>query len=488
MIMNLSFKPDTPPAIHEQTQRYARYALIMLLAFALNAVLSPYAHADVRKGDIVMGESMSERGLKATFCPSVESNYVYLIDEEGTVYFERNANEPAQIASITKIMTAIIARENASSDMQITVSKNAATVGESSAGLWAGDKLSLDDALKGLMVPSGNDAAIAIGECVGKTIYESARSSGKDLFDTSGQKITGDGDEAYLAAFISAMNEKAAELGCSDTVFENPHGLDFNKFEGNLHSTAKDVSIIAMYAMQDEYFRSIVELPEATLKVDRNGNMVDVVVKSTDELIGRYEGACGIKTGNTPLAGPCFAGACERNGKMLYAIVLDSTSEAQRFKDATTLYDWVYDNYIMYDLAHSDITTSMTIDGATTDVPVVAEVALNAWIDKTVPATFSDPNAAIEVFAPLGNVSQSFEFNDISGSVRAGDVLGKATFYQRNEVIGTIDIIACEDVEAPSILTSLSIWWEKFTRMLSGQPDHAQSVIINECELIIDKS
>lgn len=469
-------------------RKTAQCAITIAIAFALVFSFSTPALADVRKNDIVMGQSMSDRGLKATFCPSVESNYVYLVDEDGTVYFERSADTPVQIASVTKIMTAIIAREHASTDTEIVVSSNAATVGESSAGLRTGDILSLDDALKGLMVPSGNDAAIAIAECVGKTIYEQAKSAGETLKDASGNDIQGDDNNTYLAAFVSTMNAKAQELGCTDSVFENPHGLDNHQFAGNLHSTAEDVSKIAMYAMQDEHFRSIVDLPEATLKVKRGGADVDVIVKSTDELLGRYDGACGIKTGNTPLAGPCFAGACERNGKMLYAILLDSTSEQQRFDDAVTLYDWVYDNYVMYDLAHSDVKVQMSTDNTTREVPVVAEVSLKAWVDKTVPATFANPDAVVEVFAPLGNISQTFEFNDITGGVRAGDVIGRATFYQRNEVIDEIDIVACEDVDAPSIFESIGIWWDKFTRVLSGQPDCAESVIINECELLIDKS
>ena len=240
-------------------RKTAQCAITIAIAFALVFSFSTPALADVRKNDIVMGQSMSDRGLKATFCPSVESNYVYLVDEDGTVYFERSADTPVQIASVTKIMTAIIAREHASTDTEIVVSSNAATVGESSAGLRTGDILSLDDALKGLMVPSGNDAAIAIAECVGKTIYEQAKSAGETLKDASGNDIQGDDNNTYLAAFVSTMNAKAQELGCTDSVFENPHGLDNHQFAGNLHSTAEDVSKIAMYAMQDEYFRSIVE-------------------------------------------------------------------------------------------------------------------------------------------------------------------------------------------------------------------------------------
>ncbi len=463
------------------------FAVALLLGGAHAALFSTdLAYGDVRKTDTVMGQSMESRGLKATLCPSVSAEYVYLVDSNGKVYFERNADTPAQIASITKIMTAIVAYENAPLDLQITVSSRAATVGESSAGLWAGDTLSLADALKALMIPSGNDAACAIAECVG------AHMIGEEVPEVS--LALGDSEEATAkrdraqAAFVKKMNDKAAEIGCTDTVFENPHGLDFDQFAGNLHSTAKEVSLIAAYAMNIDDFKDIVDMAEATFAVNRSGENVDITVKTTDELLGKYEGSCGIKTGNTTLAGPCFAGACERDGITLYAIILKATTEAQRFVDATNLYSWVYNNHITYKLAHSDESIPMTRNGVTEEVPVVAEVALSGWLDKTVPATFADPNATVDIFALDGNVSQSFEFFEPGGGVGVGDVIGRATFFQANKEIASVDIVACESVAGPNIVEGIQIWWEKLMRAFSGQPDRAQSVIINDVELTVDKN
>lgn len=462
--------------------------LALLLAFPVALCCPPEAQADIRRTDVIYGTTMESRGLKPTSCPNIGSEFVYVCSEDGTEYFSRSADEPTQIASITKVMTAVIALENSDMSREVTVSRTAASVGESSANLQAGDVLTMENALKGLMIPSGNDAAIAIAETIGPDFQAEAKRTGNTLHRADGSAIDSDDPASALDAFVAKMNEKAAELGCQNTVFENPHGLDGSQFAGDLHSTAREVAKICAYAMGMDSFRSLCDIPQAEIPVKRNGEDVTVTLETTDLLLGNYEGACGIKTGNTDLAGPCFAGACNRGGSDLYAIILHSASEEQRFIDCKTLFDWVYDNQIAYDLAHSPQETEMTLDGQTRQVPVVAEVALSAWVDKTVPATFKDPDAQVEVFAPQGNVSQRFEFGDVSGGVSAGQVIGKATFYQQNQEIASADLIACEDVAAPSFFESIGIWWDKACRTFSGQPTSAESSIINETPLILEKS
>lgn len=453
----------------------AHLALSLLSALSLVLVLPGVSLAEVQRTDTVMGQSMEARGLSAAECPSIDAKYAIVVDDDGIEYFGRGADTAANIASITKIMTAVVALERADADTRIYVSRSAASVGESSAGLLEGDMMDLKSALIALMVPSGNDAAIAIGESIGKAILEAQGSDAPS-------------DSAALDAFIEAMNVKAAELGCADTVFENPHGLDFDEFSGNLHSTAADVSLIARHAMGNELFRSIVKMETAQIDVSRGGQTVQLEFHSTDELLGNYEGACGIKTGSTDLAGPCFAGACERNGRYLYAIVLDSADDAQRFVDTETLFNWVYSNQIDYKLANSDTYQEMQDEeGAWEDVPVVAYVSLSAWLDKTVPATFADPDQAVSVFRLEGNVSQEFEFYDIPGSVRAGDVVGKASFYQRNAKIAETDLVACEDVPAPGIFDTVGIWFTRIGNAFTGAQDAAESAIVNKTPLILEK-
>ncbi|MCI2241911.1 D-alanyl-D-alanine carboxypeptidase family protein [Adlercreutzia faecimuris] len=447
----------------------AACALALAVALACAPLAAPgVAWADVRKTDLVMGTSVEQRGLPAALCPNVAADYAALLSSDGTLYFERDADAQVRIASITKVMTAIVALDSgAPLDTPVTVSARAAQVGESSAGLLAGDTMTLESALKGLMIPSGNDAAIAIAETLGP--------------------LLGPGEPE--AAFVAAMNAKAAELGMEGALFANPHGLDNGSHAADMHCSARDVATMCSYAMKSETFRSIVAMDEATIPVTRaDGTPATVTLKSTDKLIGVYEGACGIKTGYTEAAGQSFAGACERGGEYLYAIVLHSTSENQRFDDAEALYNWVYGNRVSYPLAHSDRTVAMDVDGAPAEVPVVAEVSLGAWLDKTVPATFADPDAAVEVFAPDGNVSQSFELFDVNGAVSAGDTLGRATFYQANEVVAVIDVVAAADAAAPGFFEGVGIWWDRLWRGLAGEPTAAESVIINDTPLIFDKT
>lgn len=468
--------------------RFATCALALVLGASLfSCFTAADAHADVRKSDLIAGKSVEDRGIAAIKCPSIDAEFAMLVDSDGFVYFERNADVSAQIASVTKVMTAVVAMDEAPLDTPITVSKAAADVGESSAHLQAGDKMSLEVALKALMLPSGNDAAYAIAESVGGLFVQQAKQSGSTITGADGNAIDLDAPDAGYNAFVAAMNAKVTELGCENSLFTNPHGLDDGAWAAGLHSCASDVAKIVAHAMSNETFRSIVATDAATIQVTRDGAKADVELESTDALLGVYEGACGVKTGYTDLAGSCFAGAVDKDGKTLYSVVLHSTSDVQRFNDTTTLWDWAYDNLVAYPLASSSESVSMSLDGQVRDVPVVAYAPLASWIDKTVRVTFADPDAAVEVFALNGNVSQEISLDEISGAVASGDVVGRAVFYQNNEVVATQDVIACEDVAAPGVLEGMGIWWDRLIRGFTGQPTCAEAKIINSTPLIYDK-
>lgn len=451
-------------------------AALLALSSALQLYTPDSAYAEVRRSDVVLGQTVEERGLTVAQCPSIDALYACVMDENGTIYFERDARSATQIASITKVMTALVALDAVDEGIvslndTFTVSAAAAEVGESSAGLQEGDKLDLNTALYALMVPSGNDAAIAIAEYVGQRMLDSG-SSGSDGYQV----------------FIDAMNEKCAELGCVDTVYRNAHGLDSGEFEGDQHSCAYDQAVIVKEAMLDERFRDTVDSGDTTITVDRNGEDTDLALESTDQLLETYEYACGVKTGYTELAGNSFAAAANNGTRYLYAIVIHSSSETQRFTDAQTLCEWVYDNIVTYSLANNDETRSVTLGGQMYDAPVVAQVAHADWMDRTIAATLADPDAVAEVFALNGNVSQSFEFNDVHGNVHVGDTLGTATFYQHNEVIAQVDVVAAEDVSAPNFFEGVGIWWSRLYNNFSGGSQVAESVVLNTTPLLNDKA
>lgn len=458
------------------TKPFGKRCAAALLSAALAASLFPgAAFADVRTSDIVAGLSVQDRGLTASSCPNIVAERSIVVDEDGTVYFERDADTQVHIASVTKTMTAIVALEYG--DLQnttITVSQNAASIGESSAMLQAGDSMNLESALKAMMICSGNDAATAIAESMGSSI--------KQALNDKGDPNVPDG---AFDAFVYAMNKKAKSLGMDDALFANPHGLDFDQYSADMHCSARDVAKMCTEAMKNETFRNIVSTDATTIQVQRNGQSADVKLQSTDILLGNYDGACGIKTGYTEKAGECFAGAVMRNGKRLYAIVLGSSTEAQRFTDATTLDDWVYGNTIDYPLVHSSETTTYTTStGTSATVPVVANVSHSGWMDKTFKATLADPTATVKVFTLDGNVSEDVQFDTISGDVTPGQKVGTVTFYQHNQVIAQQDLVAAESCAAPNPIEGISIWWNRLFAGFSGAQTQAESSVVNTTPLI----
>lgn len=421
----------------------ACFGLTMCLAFP------GAAQAEVRKADIIAGISVEDRGLTVAECPSIDAAHAILVGADGSVYFERAADEASRIASITKVMTAIVAIDNAPSGTFVAVSDAAAEVGESSANLQAGDVMDFESAIKALLVPSGNDAAVALAETVGTAMIVEDPSLGNDP----------------VGVFVDAMNRKAAELGCTDTVYENPHGLDDGNYDGSLHSTAADQAKVAQCAMSYPLIRDIVSGGSTVIQVDRGGGKADVELETTDELLEMYEYTIGIKTGVTDSAGPSFMGAASKEGRELYSVVLGSSNEYQRFADTRALFEWAYDHSKQVNLANSDRWATMRADGQARDVPVIAEVSHADWIDRTVPATLADPDASIEVFDFEGNVSQSLSFNELRGTVHAGDKVGTIVFKQQNQVVAEQDLVACETVDAPNPIDTIAIWW---TRLTSG--------------------
>ena len=465
------------PTMNERLRRWHARLCACLIACALGLVLCPtLADAEVRNSDVVLGQTIESQGFTASQAPNIAAEYAYLVSSDGTIYYARNAYEQVHIASITKIMTALVALDHASdpSQTEISVSQQAASIGESSAMLQAGDTLSLESAIKALMICSGNDAAQAIAESMGPSILEQLQRDTSIPQDEMPQN--------GYDAFVYAMNKKALSLGMNDARFSNPHGLDYDQYSGDMHCSAQNVSTMARAAMQNELFRSVVATSKTTIPVKRGEGWVDVQLESTDVLLGTYEGACGIKTGFTEMAGECFAGACERDGVTLYAIVLDSTTEAQRFADCTTMWNWVYDNTVNVPLATSTEEVTYRSNAGEVQAPVVAHVSHKGWIDKTFKATIADPSQTVEVFRFNGNVSQEVIFDDITTSVRAGDKVGTVNYYQNNEIIQTVDLVAAEDCAGPNFLEGISIWWSRLTS--GGAPTEADSEVVGTMPII----
>lgn len=186
-------------------RRHLRAAACLTLVGLLACLPLAAAFGSVDEDDMALRLSAAERALPPDRLPDLDASCAALMDEDGTLWFGRNADDAAQIASLTKIMTAIVAADWLDASTMIEVTPEAASVGESSAGLAQGDSMTFDDALKALLTASGNDAASAIAQAAGARML-AQKGSGGDAY-------------ACEAAFVEAMNAKAAELGLENSFF-----------------------------------------------------------------------------------------------------------------------------------------------------------------------------------------------------------------------------------------------------------------------------
>lgn len=240
---------------------------------------------------------------------STHARAAALIDvTSGRILYSSRGDEPMLIASLTKIMTALVAIENSDITSKVKVGKNAFAKEGSSLYLKMGEEMTLKDMLYGLMLRSGNDAATAIAEHVG-------------------------GSEQ---GFVYLMNAKAQELNLKNTHFANPHGLDA---EGHF-SSANDLAVLTAYAMHNPVFKEIVATKEKT--ADNPYEKWDYKWSNKNKMLRLYEGADGVKTGYTKKALRCLVSSATRDGQQLVAVTLNDGND---WNDHASLLDFGFNHY-----------------------------------------------------------------------------------------------------------------------------------------------
>ena len=448
-----------------------------LLACTCFAVSPPLAFAYVSDKDIVAGETVAERALAAENAIDIEAPYACMIDNYGNIYFERGAHVPQKIASMTKIMTAILALEHSTPDEVVTVTWEATRAKGSSAYLHAGDKLTMEALLHCLIVPSGNDAAMAIAIHIG----EKALAGGWDLGLPAG---TARPTDPYKA-FICLMNKKAAELGMVDTLFTNPHGLDDGIWTANHHSTPYDVALMAKYAMTFDLFRSIAKLRSADVQIQRDGGVITKHLSNSTWYLSTYANATGVKTGWTDLAGLCFAGSAKEGELELYAVVTLSTAN-QRFYDVRAMHVWGFEHIIAYDIGDSPETVSVFIDGETVEKPIFAELAHPAWGNRLIKTYLDGDVERVWLLDFDGDVTQEVTLEEPEGPVNAGQVVGKVVYLQGGRPIGERNIIAAESCRVPDAFDILHLTFDKMKDEMKGTYSAVATTVLSEPVLVYD--
>jgi D-alanyl-D-alanine carboxypeptidase (penicillin-binding protein 5/6) len=262
----------------------------------------------MRRLMLVMLAALALAGTARAAVPQPDARAFYVVNgATGEVLASKNADERVPIASITKLMTVLVALQHLKLADTVTVTAAAARVGEERIPLHAGEQITVRDLLAGALIQSANDAADALA----------AAAAGGNV-----------------ATFVGWMNKRAQELGLRDTHFVRPDGLDA---PGHV-SSARDVAVLARVAMHLPIVRSLVRMRNDTLD---NG----IVLHTWNDLLGVFPGLIGVKTGHTDNAGWCEVAAARRNGYTIYAVILGSPTRAQRNSDLDRLLAWGVSQY-----------------------------------------------------------------------------------------------------------------------------------------------
>lgn len=320
----------------------------------------------------------------------------------GKVLFEKASHEALPPASVTKIMTMLLVMEaldcgQYTLDDMVSVSALAASMGGSQVFLEENEQMSVHDMLKAVAVASGNDAAVALAEF------------------TAGSH----------EGFVSKMNQRAKELGMNDTTFINCNGLD----EAGHVTSAHDIALMSKELMRHP---KIFEYTTIWMDSLRDGAFGLV---NTNKLIRFYQGATGLKTGSTSVAGFCISATAKRDNMDLIAVVMGAPTSKERFADATKMLDYGFANY--------GICSSLVSEDE------LSPIAVKKGIEDTVEIGLAEGFSLLMEKSKIANMEKTITLPDhIEAPVRAGHKVGEVEFFSEGKSVGKCDIVAQRDIKA----------------------------------------
>lgn len=399
------------------------------LVFVLLAAGTSDAGAALKTGDRVGELTAEQAAAVASDFPGLTMPAGILSAPDGRILWSRSPDSRRAMASITKIMTAVVAIDRLALDDTATVPARALRVGESEADLKRNEVLTVEDLLEALLVKSGNDAAVTLAE-----------------------RVAGSEDE-----FVKLMNEEAQRLGLANTHFTNAHGLD----EEGHHTTAADLAVLSRYAMTKPAFRQYVGSKTAKIGTGSSARTLE----ASNKLIGSYPGATGVKTGWTSDAGYSLVASAMRDGVELTAVILGTTREATRFAEARKLLDWGFEHY-----------RPQKVAGAGSPA---GEVAVTDYVDRVVPATVSTDTTAV-VFDLDGPIERRTRLlPGVKAPVERGQQVGTLALRQGDRLVATVPLVAAEAVPRPGFFERLSIGIRRTWLRLTGKPTVAESTALS---------
>ena len=340
------------------------------------------------------------------------------------IIYEKNEKKKVKMASTTKIMTAIIVIENGNLDKTIEISKKATSTGGSRLGLKTGDKITINNLLYGLMLCSGNDAAVALAESIAGSVSD----------------------------FAILMNNKAKELGLKNTHFETPHGLDSD----NHYTTAYELALLTDYALKNSTFSNIVGTKNYTINI--NGYPKNLT--NTNELLGNLNGIYGVKTGFTNGANRCLVTACKRGDMDIICVVLGADTKKFRTQDSIKLIEYTFNNYTYINIENKVNEYFNNWLAANNDNFIIEK-----GVSQNIDINYSHLSQSIIPIkkSEVNNISFLIDVNTyLQSPIYENDKIGSLSVLLNNDVICHCDILCKNSIDKKNIfsylLEFLSFW------------------------------
>ena len=348
--------------------------------------------------------------------PEITSPSGILMEQStGKVLYEKDADTPRRPASVTKVMTILLAYEavrdgKANMEDMVTISANAAGYGGSTILLEEGEQISLENLIKGMCIASGNDAAIATAEYIGGSQEQ----------------------------FVEMMNQRAQELGMVNTHFVNPCGLDA---DGHV-TTARDIAIMSRELMMN--FPEVTEFTttwhEMMPHVWRSGPG-ETDMANTNHLIQSYNGMTGLKTGFTRLAKYSLSATATRNDMSLIAVIMGAETKDQRSQDVVKLLDYGFGSFVLQTVETDGQSAGKVSITGGMQSEIDTKVQGNVQLLSSKDASIDAQNLQTQI-----NLSPSLQ-----APIQAGDPVGTITYLQDEEPIATLPVVAAESVEESTL-------------------------------------
>ncbi|MGI6698110.1 MAG: D-alanyl-D-alanine carboxypeptidase [Clostridiales bacterium] len=346
----------------------------------------------------------------------VDAKGAVLMDAgSGTILLEQNAHEKMYPASVTKIMTILIAMESLENgkialDDRVVISRTASGMGGSQIYMEPEEVKTVEQLLKAVVVASGNDASVALAEHIAGT----------------------------EEAFVQMMNQRAKELGMQNTSFVNSHGLHHEDH----YTTAYDVALMSRELVKHSKIFDWTTIWMEDIEVGREGRFKTFTMVNTNKLLRRYEGADGLKTGSTSQAKYCMSATAVKGNMRLIAVVMGSPTSEVRFREAEKMFNYGFARYNSVPIAEK--------------VDVIERLKVNKGKERWVNVRPAEDMKVLVLKGEEGNIEKEMVLpGDITAPVVGGEKVGELIVKQNGEILGIVDLVAEETVDKAGILLML---------------------------------